>query len=425
MLEQLRALDVPIRVGIIGVGSMGRGLVRQISLTPGIECVAVADRKVPQAIERLRAIGQRCVEVSSLVEAGSALRGGELPVFADGLRVCELPEVDVVIEATSAILDGGRHALAALEHRKHLVLMNSEVDLIFGPALVRVAADRGVVCTSCDGDQHGVIKRLLDEITLWGFQPVLAGNIKGFLDRSANPTTIVPEADKRKLDYRMCTSYTDGTKLGIEMALVANAYGLRTAVPGMLGPRARTVTEVLDLFDFASIRNEATALVDYVLGAEPGGGVFVVGACDDPYQRDMLEYYKMGSGPFYLFYRPYHLCHIEAMKSIAEAVLERRPLLQPTRGFQTNVIAYAKTDLRAGDSCDGIGGYTCYGLIENTSPDGATDGLPICLAEDVVLARDVEQGARIAMADLAETPSDREDFRLYEDALQASVELRS
>src|SRR5579859_4558818 len=310
MLERLRALDVPIRVGIIGVGSMGRGLVRQISLTPGIECLALADLHVRQAMERLRVMGHRCREASNLVDARRALREGELPVFADGLQICEMPDIDVVIEATSAVLDGGRYALAALEHQKHLVLMNSEVDLIFGPALVRAAESRGVICTSCDGDQHGVIKRLLDEITLWGFQPVLAGNIKGFLDRSANPTTIVPEADKRKLDYRMCTSYTDGTKLCIEMALVANAYGLRTAVPGMLGPRARTVTEVLDLFDFASIRNDGSAVVDYVLGAEPGGGVFVVGASDDPYQRDMLEYYKMGGGPFYLFYRPYHLCHI-------------------------------------------------------------------------------------------------------------------
>lgn len=424
MLERLRALDVPIRVGIIGVGSMGRGLVRQVSLTPGIECLAVADLNISQAIERLRAIGHPCREASSLVDAGRALQEGELPVFANGLQICEMPEIDVVIEATSAVLDGGRYAIAALEHQKHLVLMNSEVDLIFGPALARVAANRGVICTSCDGDQHGVIKRLLDEITLWGFQPVLAGNIKGFLDRSANPTTIVSEADKRNLDYQMCTSYTDGTKLSIEMALVANAYGLRTAVPGMLGPRARTVTEVLDLFDFASIWTDESALVDYVLGAQPGGGVFVVGASDDPYQRNMLEYYKMGNGPFYLFYRPYHLCHVEAMKSVAEAVLDRTPLLQPTYGFRTNVIAYAKTNLRAGDSCDGIGGYTCYGMIENTGQDGTTDGLPVCLAKDVVLARNVARGARITIADI-EMPGDRADFKLYEDALQASLKPRS
>src|SRR5437868_4477124 len=152
MLERLRALDVPIRVGIIGVGSMGRGLVRQVSLTPGIECLALADLNIRQAIKRLRAIGHPCREASSLVDAGRALQEGKLPVFANGLQICEMPEIDVVIEATSAVLDGGRYAIAALEHQKHLVLMNSEVDLIFGPALARVAANRGVICTSCDGD---------------------------------------------------------------------------------------------------------------------------------------------------------------------------------------------------------------------------------------------------------------------------------
>src|SRR6476619_1075588 len=114
MLERLRARDVPIRVVIIGVGSMGRWLVRQISLTPGIECLALADLNVPQAIERLRAIGHPCREVSSLVDAGRALREGELPVFGNGLQICEMPEIDVIVEATSAVLDGGRYALAAL-----------------------------------------------------------------------------------------------------------------------------------------------------------------------------------------------------------------------------------------------------------------------------------------------------------------------
>lgn len=420
MLERLRALGVPIRAGVVGVGSMGLGLVRQIRLTPGIECVALADRDVSKALRGLRRIGEDGRAATTIDEARQALRDGQLPVFQNALALCEVAEIDVVIEATSAVLDGGRYAVAALEHGKHLVLMNSEIDLIFGPALMRLAEERGVVCTSCDGDQHGVIKRLLDEVVLWGFQPVMAGNIKGFLDRSANPATIVPEADKRKLDYRMCTAYTDGTKLNIEMALVANAVGMRTAVPGMLGPAAHAVGEVLDRFDFASIWDGRTAVVDYVLGASPGGGVFVVGFSDDPYQRDMLEYYKMGPGPFFVFYRPYHLCHIEAMRSVAEAVLDRRPLLQPSYGFRTNVIAYAKVDLAAGQRCDGLGGYTCYGMIENTAADGSTDGLPICLADDVVLTRRVRQGERISLIDV-EVPDDRFDFQLYERALRTSV----
>ena len=265
-----------------------------------------------------------------------------------------------------------------------------------------------------------MIKRLLDEIVLWGFRPVMAGNIKGFLDRYANPTTIVPEADKRRLDYRMCTAYTDGTKLSIEMALVANGAGFRAHAPGMLGPAAESVEGVPALFDFEAIWDRETGLVDYILGARPSGGVFVVGYSDDSYQRQMLEYYKLGGGPYFLFYRPYHLCHVEAMRSIADAALDGKALLSPRYGFCANVVAYAKTDLRAGESCDGLGGYTCYGLIENCDAGGRTDGLPICLADNVVLKRDVRKDERIALADV-EVPAGRFDFDLYERALVAPM----
>jgi predicted homoserine dehydrogenase-like protein len=189
----------------------------------------------------------------------------------------------------------------------------------------------------------------------------MAGNIKGFLDRYANPSTIIPEADKRNLDYKMCTAYTDGTKLNIEMALIANACNLQTTVPGMHGHNAKHVHEALHLFDFTSKK----PFVDYVLGADPGGGVFVIGLCDNPYQRGMLSYYKMGEGPYYIFYRTYHLCHIEAITSIVKAITEYQPLMQPDFGFQTNVYAYAKRDLLKGEQLDGIGGHCCYGLIEN------------------------------------------------------------
>jgi predicted homoserine dehydrogenase-like protein len=138
----------------------------------------------------------------------------------------------------------------------------------------------------------------------------MAGNIKGFLDRYSNPTAIVPEADKRGLGYRMATAYTDGTKLNVEMALLANGLGLSASRPGMTGPPARHVQDALRLFDLAATHERGEAVVDYVLGAQPGGGVFVVGFCDDPYQRRMMEYYKMGPGPFFLFSRPYHLCHV-------------------------------------------------------------------------------------------------------------------
>lgn len=301
-------------------------------------------------------------------------------------------------------------------------MMNAEADLIFGPHLMRLAKKNGVIYTSCDGDQPGCLRRLIDDVRLWGFDLVMAGNIKGFLDRYSNPTKIIPEAEKRFLDYKMCAGFTDGTKLCVERALVANAFDLVTMVPGMRGPRASRLTEVFDLFDFEALRARGSGVVDYVLGSRPYGGVFVVGYCDNPYQQSMLGWFpaEVGRGPFYVFERPYHLVHVEAMKCVAEAFLDREALLQPTYGFKTNVYAYAKRDLHRGEKLDGIGGYTCYGLIENCSDDRLHPGVPICLAEDVTLTRDVPQDRKILAADIVYEAS-RPDFALYRKAVEPSA----
>lgn len=414
LTARLRALRKPIRVGIVGAGSMGRGLLHQCALTPGIECVALADIKLDRAVAAVRAVGREPAVVGSAQALRDAVARGAVAVSTDGTLVAECEMTDALVESSNAIGPAARFALGALDAGKDLVLMNSEVDLIFGPHLMRLAHERGLAYTSCDGDQHGVLKRLLDELTLWGFDLVMAGNIKGFLDRYANPTTIVPEADKRRLGYKMCTAYTDGTKLSIEMALLANAVGLSVAAPGMQGPRAAHVSQALELFDLADVWRNHGPVADYVLGAEPGGGVFAVGHCDDSYQRDMMAYYKMGAGPFYLFYRPYHLCHVEAARCIAEAHLDKLPLLEPRRGFVTNVYAFAKRDLHAGERLDGIGGYTCYGMIDNCA-QAAHPGLPICLAEDVTLTKDVARDRPILMSEV-EHDEESFEFSLFRSA---------
>jgi predicted homoserine dehydrogenase-like protein len=422
MLGRLRSLATPIRVGITGMGAMGRGLLYQCHQTPGMECVGIADLDIHRAVEAVESLQTSYRIVDSTAQAEDAIRAGHVAVVENGMILAELESSQALIESTSAISDAARFALTALEHNQHLILMNAEIDLIFGPLFLKTAQDRGLVVASCDGDQHGVIKRVIDEIELWGFEPVMAGNIKGFLDRRANPAQIVAEADKRNLDYKMCTAYTDGTKLNIEMALVANALGYATDVTGMHGPRAKTTNEVLQLFDFDRLRQRDTAVVDYVLGAEPSGGIFVVGYCDDSYQRAMMDYYKMGPGPFFTFVRPYHLCHVEALRCVAEAVLDGVSLLQPDYGFRTNVYAYAKKDLQRGERLDGIGGHCCYGMIENSWNADSNDGLPICLADDVVLRRDVSADERIAMADVQIQPG-RFDFRLYQEALEVQSSL--
>jgi len=424
-LRRLRALKTKIKVGIIGTGAMGKGLCYQLHKTPGFECVALCDLRIERAAECAAWMGRKHRLVSNLAEMDQAVRDGSLAVCEDGSLLARGEAVDVVIEASNAPAAGGQFALAAIQNKKHIILMNAETDLIFGPYLARLARCNGVVYSSCDGDQPGVIKRLLDEAALWGFEIVMAGNIKGFLDRYANPASIVPEADKRNLDYRQATAYTDGTKLCVEMALIANACGGRVLTAGMRGPKARHVKDVLRLFDFHALHRQGQPFVDYILGAEPDGGVFVVAHYDQPYQKAMLTYYKMGEGPFYIFYRPYHLCHIEALRCVAEAVLDGQALLQPAHGLRTNVYAYAKRDLPLGARLDGIGGYTCYGLIENGSGN-ENPGLPIALTNDVTLKRAISKDVKINFHDV-EYKAERPDFALYFKALmesEASESLR-
>ncbi|MFV2016041.1 MAG: homoserine dehydrogenase, partial [Candidatus Heimdallarchaeota archaeon] len=401
-LNRLQNLDTPVKSVIIGMGAMGKGLYHQANITPGIECLAIADLDIERCVNAAKIADREYKNVTTAEELASTINDGTLAITSNGMLLADYNEVDVLIEATSAIEEGAKYVIKALNNSVNVILMNAEIDLAFGAYFMQVAKENDVVCTSIDGDQYGVIKRLMDEIELWGFELVMAGNIKGFMDLSSNPTKIIPEADKRNLDYKMCVSYTDGTKMCIEMAINANQYGMRTHIPGMHGPKTSHVSEVLDVFNFDKIWKEKgkVPLVDYVLGSEPGGGIFVVGYNDHPYQKNMMSYYKMGNGPYYVFYRPMHLCHVEAMRTTIEAVLDKKVLLMPEKGFQTNVFAYAKTDLKANTTLDGLGGYSCYGLIENCDPKVEPTGLPILLAEDIVLKRDIMKDEKINLEDV-------------------------
>jgi predicted homoserine dehydrogenase-like protein len=405
-------------MGLIGAGAMGKGLLYQSTVTPGVTCVAFCDRQVDRAVQAAQSLGIPYQVAESPDDLNDIIRRGKVAVCADGLWVAQCERLDVVIEASNAIGPAGRQAMTTLEHGKPLVLMNSEIDLIFGPVLAETARKHNVVCTSCDGDQYGVIKHLLDDLRAWGFAWVMAGNIKGFLDRSATPVSIAAEADLRHLDHRMCASYTDGTKLNIEMALIANACGMRTSRVGMAGPRMKHVREVFRCFDFDALWRDRQPCVDYILGAEPGGGVFVIGHSDHPYQRQMMAYYKMGPGPYYLFYRPYHLCHVEAMRTVVDAVAGKC-LLKPDFGFRTNVYAYAKVDLKAGAVLDGMGGHAGYGQIENCADNQRDPGLPICLAEQVTLKRAISKGDKILLRDVAHDPQSY-DFKLFAKSVKIS-----
>ncbi len=406
------------RIGIIGMGAMGKGLFYQTRFTAGLDCTAIADLSLERATEVAQWMGKPWTIVSSEKEVADVTSGGILAIAGDGSIIAGCDAIDLLIESSSSVAEAGMYCEKALKNGKHVIMMNAEADLIFGPYLLELAEANGVVYSSCDGDQHGVIKQLANELTSWGFDLVMTGNIKGYLDRYSNPEKIIPEADKRRLDYRMAAAYTDGTKLNIEMSLVANALNMRTVKPGMIGPPVRDVREVFRIFDFEELWSAREPFVDYILGAEPGGGVFAIGYNNDDYQRFMMNYYKMGEGPFYLFYRPYHLCHVEAMKWIVRAWQHGESLLKPDYGFKTNVMAYAKKDLLPGDRLDGIGGFCCYGLIENQK-ESDSSRLPVCLAENAVVKSPVSKDSPLFFGDVEFMDPDSGPS-MYEKAVKAS-----
>ncbi len=422
MLQRLSQAGKNIKLVVVGIGSIGRGIVYQTEITPSIECVAIADRNLEKAIACAEWIGRPYQIVHTKGEVYRAVEEGKLAVAADGNLVAQYELADALVESSTAVYEGARHAITAMMHGLHTIMINAEADLTYGPRLLSIAKEQRLVYSSCDGDQPAAIKRIIDQVLFWGFDLVMAGNIKGYLDRSVNPTTIIPEADRRGLDYKMCTSFTDGTKLNIEMAIVANALDLRTAIPGMIGPHAAHISQVFDLFDFDALwSSNRRPIVDYVLGAQPRGGVFVVAHSDREYQQDTLDWFPadVGPGPYYLFYRHYHLRHIEALNTVVDAVLNSRALLKPDYGLATNVVAYARKDLKQGQILDGIGGYCCYGLIENTDDGNASlAGLPICLSENVTLRRNVNKDERITLQDVIYASNDPR-YSLYAEALAA------
>jgi predicted homoserine dehydrogenase-like protein len=393
-LAKRHAENKPVRVAMVGAGFMGKGIALQIcKYVKGMELVAIANRNIDKAKQAyLDADIVDTSRVSSTAQLEDNIRNGIYSVTDDAFLLCEAEGIDAIIEVTGAVEFGSNIALSAIKHGKHIVMMNAEVDGTIGPIL-KVYADRaGVVYTNADGDQPGVEMNLFRFVKGLGVKPVLCGNIKGLHDPYRNPTTQEGFAKKWGQNPAMVTSFADGSKISFEQAIVANGTGMRVAKRGMHGPTVPSGTALKDiiqnLYPLEDII-DGPGLVDYVVGAEPGPGVFVLGTHDHPVQQHYLNLYKLGEGPLYLFYTPYHLCHFEVPNTVARAVLFNDAALTPIGKPYVEVVATAKTDLKAGQVIDGIGHYMTYGLCENA--DAATEGnlLPMGVAEGCVLKNDI------------------------------------
>lgn len=362
-----------IRVAVVGIGSMGKAIVSTIQKNSEMEIVAISD------------INEKALRIVSRFVSKNTLICRRAEDILD-------TKPDVLIDATNAIVESVLLIGKALLKKINVIMMNSEVDQVFGRYLANEAKKNGVILTSDAGDQHGVLVRTINEIKLMGFDIIMAGNNKGFLDRYATPETIKNEAAKRRLSLKQCTAYTDGTKLAIEMALVANNQNLTILKKGMTGPKIAHVNDAIKVFDL----NQAQALggvVDYILGAQPGGSVFVIGYTDNPDEQFYLDYYKMGKGPYYLFMRPYHLCHFETPFAILRVMKNKEPILiQKKRVLEVGT--RAKIDLEAGTILDGVGGFNVYGILEKPK------NFPIGLSEGTKLVKNKKRDEPIGWDDV-------------------------
>jgi predicted homoserine dehydrogenase-like protein len=386
---------------LLGAGSVGRGVFHQSLLTQDVDCRVICDCDMDRALA-LADPKRRSRIVSTEGEMADALHRGEIAVCQNAQLAAIAPNVEVFFDASTAIESAPSTIESAMISGKHVVMMNAEADALFGPWFWDLAMHHGVAYTSSDGDQPAVIARLVEELRFYGLELVMAGNVKGFLDRYTDPVKIRPEADKRGLDHQMCSSYTDGTKLCVEMSIVANALGCSVARPGMIGPKMAEATELFDHFSLSDLWVSGQApLVDYILGARPKGGVYAVGYTDDAYQRRMLDWFppEIGPGPFYVLTRPYHLIHLETMRTVLEVGRTGRSLIAPRFGMRTEVICRAKNALEAGSQLDGPGGFASYGVIENRA-DGSSTGLPIILSKNAKLRRTVAKDERIRWDDV-------------------------
>ena len=395
----------PIAVGLVGAGQMGMGLVSQVACMRGMRIMAIADLMIDRARQAFRAAGiadQEIVVADDPGLADAALAMGRRVVTRSADLLPQLPGLEAIIEATGIPDLGARIAFNAILGRKHVVLLNVETDVTVGPLLKRMADVAGVVYTGAAGDEPAATLELYQFAQTLGLEVICAGKGKNNpLDRTATPDMLAAEARLKGAAPKMLCSFVDGTKTMVEMAALANATGLLPSRRGLHGPTT-TVDQLARVF---SLRDQGGILdrpgvVDYAIG-NVAPGVFLVFTSTLHVVVDELRYLKMGDGPNWALYRPYHLTSLETPLSVARAVLDGEATIAPSCGLVAEVITVAKRRLRAGETIDGIGGFTVYGLVEHASIAHEEQLLPLGLAQGATLRRDLPPDTPLTYGDVS------------------------
>ena len=396
----------PIRVGMVGAGFMGRGLANQIiNSVPGMRLVAVSNRRVDRGVSAFRYAGLDDVAtVDTQVALADAIRTGRAAVTDDAMLLAGSEEIDVLVDVTGSVEFGARVLLEGFANGKPAVLMNAEIDATIGPIMQVEARRHGVIMSACEGDEPGLQLNLYRWVRGLGLIPRVMGNVKGLQDPYRNPTTQAGFAERWGQNPSMVTSFADGSKISFEQAIVANATGFKVRSRGMSRGFEfnGSPMDLPSLYDLDQLR-ETGGVVDYTVGP-PFVKVYCLAEQPDPKQRHYLELYKMGAGPLYPFWTPYHLVHFEVPNAIARVVLFGDSVAPALGGPVVEVCACAKRDLRAGETLDDYGGFMTYGEAVNTEEMSAGRYLPEGLVEGCRLLRDVAKDAVLTYDDVELPP---------------------
>lgn len=397
LARRLEETGRPIRVGLIGSGEMGTDIVTQCQQMTGITVAAIAEINLDSARKALRIAGHPADQhaVADTASAFAAvLESGKAALTQDAQLVCTSDHIDVVIDATGKPAVGAEIGLTAMEHGKHLVMMNVEADVTIGAYLAREAKRLGVVYTLGAGDEPSSAMELVNFVTGLGYPIVAAGKGKNNpLNIDATPDLYMEEAKRRNMNPRMLVEFVDGSKTMVEMAAIANATGLVPDCPGMHGPAATLpeLEKVLCPQEDGGVLSRK-GVVDYSIGKGVAPGVFVIAEMSHPRVRERMHDLKLGPGPFYTFYRPYHLTSLEVPLSCARAVLYHAADMQPLDVPSAEVCAVAKKDLAAGERLDAIGEYTYRAWIMTIGDSVQSQAVPCGLLEGGQATKAIRKG---------------------------------
>lgn len=394
------------RVGLVGAGQMGTGLISQMEKMAGVRVMATADvipGRAVAAYEESDVKKEDVFELSDdLARASELIQSGKRVATTDANFLVQIGALDIIVECTGIPEIGARVCDAAINAGKHIVNMNVETDATVGYILAKKAKEKGVAYTLIAGDEPGSLKEIFDFADVLGFEIFMVGKGKNNpLDRTANPDTQAARAKTQMMSPKMLASFVDGTKTMVEMTSIGNALGFSPELPGAHGPKC----SVKDLPHTFVPKSEGGILngpgaVDYAVG-DVAPGVFVVITTDQPKIIRDLNYLRLsGNGKYWALYRPYHLCNLEAPISVVRVALDQEITLATYRKPTAETVACAKVDLKPGDKIDSLGGFKAYGLIYNAEESGKENMLPLGLAVGGTLKKEVKMGQPIRYDDI-------------------------